>query len=68
MRTESEILAALAKVEADSRLRQKSATVFENAPLALIQLELETKRDVLRWVLGGGWNSGHRNKKTNAAG
>jgi hypothetical protein len=52
MRSEEEIRARLAEIEADSRLRQKSATVFENAPLALIQLELESKRDVLRWVLG----------------
>lgn len=51
MRTREEIRARLETVLADERLGYKTATVRENAPLALIQLELETQRDVLRWVL-----------------
>lgn len=52
MKTEAEIRARLAVVLADKRLAQPTATVDINAPLALIQLELETQRDLLRWVLG----------------
>lgn len=52
MRTEEEIVARLAKIMEDDRLSQPPATIQINAPLALIQLELETKRDTLRWVLG----------------
>lgn len=51
MRTQQEIENKLNQIMSDDRLTYPSATVFENAPLALIQLELETKRDVLRWVL-----------------
>ena len=51
MRSRTEIEAKLKEVESDERLTYKSATVFENAPLALTQLELETKVSVLRWVL-----------------
>lgn len=38
-------------VVSDERLSYPTATVFENAPLALIQLQLKTKRDTLLWVL-----------------
>ncbi len=51
MRAPEEIKARLATILADVRLSYKSATIHENAPLALIQLELETTRDVLRWCL-----------------
>lgn len=35
----------------DDRLISISATVFENARLSLTQFELETKKNVLQWVL-----------------
>ena len=43
MQTEETIRAALAAIESDERLSYKTATIVENAPLALIQLELETQ-------------------------
>lgn len=52
MKTEIEIQEALTKVESDQRLSQPTATISINAPLALIQLSLETERDTLKWVLG----------------
>lgn len=51
MRTEEKIRALLAHVEKDDRLKQPPANIHVNAPLALVQLELETKRDLLRWIL-----------------
>jgi hypothetical protein len=51
-RTAEAIKAEIAKIEADKRLHYPSANVQINAPLALIQLTLETRRDALRWVLG----------------
>lgn len=52
MRTEAEIRAALAVIEQDDRLKAPCATIAINAPLALIQLSLETQRDALLFVLG----------------
>jgi hypothetical protein len=52
MKSEDEIRAELKKVEADERLSYPCATIQVNAPLALIQLGLETKRDTLKWILG----------------
>jgi hypothetical protein len=52
VRTEEEIVARLAETMEDERLSQPPATIQINAPLALIQLGLETRRDTLRWVLG----------------
>ena len=40
----------IADIEADSRYQRQSATIEENAPLALIQLEMETEIRILRWV------------------
>mgnify|MGYP001608983234 CR=1 FL=1 len=51
MRMRSEIEAQLRKLKIELQLRLPTATVFENAPLALIQLELETKIATLKWVL-----------------
>ncbi len=51
MKTEKEIKAELKKLEADERLSYKTATIVENAPLALIQLEMETNIAALKWVL-----------------
>ena len=52
MKTEQEIRARIAEIESDDRLHYKVATVFENAPLAMIQLEGESVTQALRWVLG----------------
>lgn len=41
----------LDEVQADERLSYPTATIQENAPLALEQLALETWRSALRWVL-----------------
>lgn len=51
MKTKDEIERYLQKVLEDERLSYPSADIWTNAPLALVQLELETKRDVLKWVL-----------------
>jgi len=51
MKTKEEIEAELDRIQSDERLNCPVATIFENAPLALIQLELETKVAVLKWVL-----------------
>ena len=52
MKTKEEILEWLRKVETDERLHYESANVFINAPLTLIQTELETKSNVFREILG----------------
>lgn len=41
----------LAELEADERLSYPVATVFENAPLALVQCGLENQVRTLKWVL-----------------
>ena len=51
MQTEVEIKKRLKKILSDERLGYPSANVQVNAPLALIQLQLETERDILKWVL-----------------
>ena len=51
MRSERMIRERLKKLLTDERLHYKAADVYINAPLALIQVGLETERDVLRWVL-----------------
>jgi len=51
MRTKKEIEAKLADVESDERLGYEPANVFVNAPLALIQMDLEARQSVLKWVL-----------------
>jgi hypothetical protein len=50
--TEKQMRDRLKAIDADERYHYKAATVFENAPLALIQLEMETEARVLAWVLG----------------
>jgi hypothetical protein len=42
---------ALTAVEGDERLGYPTATVFENAPLALAQCGLENQRRALKYVL-----------------
>jgi len=52
---EDEIRARISEIEADGRFQsgqKRPATIVENAPLALIQLNLETERKALKWVLG----------------
>lgn len=51
MKTEKEIKAKLAELKSDERLSYPPADVFSNAPLALIQVELEAKVKALEWVL-----------------
>lgn len=51
MKSKEVIRAEIKKLRSDSRLAYPVATVKENAPLALIQLELRTKIAALRWVL-----------------
>ena len=53
MRSKSDIEQELAKVRADVRLGYPPATVFANAPLALIQVELKARISVLQWFLEG---------------
>ena len=48
---EAAVKALLEEVEKDERLYYKSATISINAPLALIQLSLETRVNALREVL-----------------
>lgn len=38
----------IAEITSDERFSYKPATVFENAPLALIQVEMKAKVDVLK--------------------
>ena len=51
MKTKTEIEKKLKETESDERLGYPTATVFANAPLALIQTQLETLRSTLKWVL-----------------
>lgn len=46
-----QIAERLAAYEGDERGHYPVATVFENAPLALIQVKLETGKQELKWVL-----------------
>ena len=43
MKSEKELIEKLNELKSDVRLTYKAATVFSNAPLALIQLGLETE-------------------------
>ena len=51
MKTEKLIQKRIDEILADERLSYKSATVFENAPLALIQLSLEVELHTLQNIL-----------------
>jgi hypothetical protein len=50
--TEQEIRKRLSDIDADERFHYPPALVQINAPLALIQVELETTARTLAWVLG----------------
>lgn len=49
---DNDLIDRLFAIDQDERYHYKPATVFENAPLALIQLEMETEARVIAWVLG----------------
>ncbi len=51
MKNKEQIEEEIKKIESDERLSYPTATIDINAPLALIQLEMETKLKVLKWVL-----------------
>lgn len=51
MRSIEELVSKLEEVMEDERLHYPTATIVENAPLALIQLQLKTERDMLCWIL-----------------
>lgn len=52
MKTEQEIRARMDELKSDERMTYKSANVFINAPLAIIQVELGAKIHALEWALG----------------
>ncbi len=39
------------EIESNDLLSYPTATIFENAPLAMTQLSLKAKADILKWVL-----------------
>lgn len=51
MKTEKEIKNRLEQIKQDERLSYPSATIDTNAPLALIQLDLESQIKILEWIL-----------------
>jgi len=51
MKTEKQIQNMIDKLKSDSRLKSPTANIQINAPLALIQLELESKISTLKWAL-----------------
>ncbi len=52
MKTKEEIEQEINEILSDERLSYKTAVVFTNAPLALVQFALETKLHTLQWVIG----------------
>ncbi len=52
MRTEAEIRARLAKIDADERYHYPPADTDVNAPLALVQVSMAATANALAWVLG----------------
>ncbi len=51
MKTQQDIQKRIDEILSDERLSYKTATVFENAPLALIQYSLETELHTLQQVI-----------------
>ena len=45
------IAGKMERLKGDDALQEKSADIVTNAPLALIQLELESRIAALRWVI-----------------
>jgi len=52
MKNKKEVLQKIEEIISDERLHYKKATILENAPLALIQFEMETELKMLYWILG----------------
>lgn len=62
MKTQTDILKQIVIIKADSRwpkTKKQIATVFENAPLALIQVHMAAKVEALHWVLESTKYKGH---------
>jgi len=53
MRSQEDVEYEIKRLESDERLSYPLATVEVNAPLALIQTDMEARLSVLRWVLQG---------------
>ena len=51
MKTQKEIEEKIKELESDERLSYPTATIDINAPLALIQLRLESKIAALKWAV-----------------
>jgi len=51
MKSKNEILTKIRELEADERHKCEPALVQINAPLALMQVEIQSKIDALMWVL-----------------
>jgi hypothetical protein len=62
MRTETEIIDALEMIKKKDVLNQPTATIEENAPLALMQLAWESWVKALKWVLAESRGDGKEDK------
>lgn len=51
MKTRGEIAKAIREIEKDDRRKIAGVTIFNNAPLSLIQVEIDAKLRALIWVL-----------------
>lgn len=51
MKTKKEIEDKIKEIESDERLGYPPAQIQTNAPLSLVQTELESKLRALKWVL-----------------
>ena len=51
MKSTNEVLFEIGKILKDERLDSPPVNVFSNAPLALIQVELETRLLTLMWMI-----------------
>lgn len=51
MKSGKEIREKISRLRADDRLKQPAADVEVNAPLALIQVDIEAQIRALEWVL-----------------
>ena len=63
MRTAKELRFQLAKLKSDERHKYKLALVQINAPLALIQVEIQAKIDALEWALNDKRYNSNRDKE-----
>lgn len=52
MKGKNQVIRKLIEVLKDERFWYETATISVNAPLALVQLDLGTRAEVLSWVLG----------------